>query len=180
MSEQTKRTLIWSLVSAIICGLIGFVQFDLVYYVPGPVFGFLFVIVNLTKPLRIAIFIATSSVIYIIAWNIFFLIGDTQLSIPSRVFGGLLAGLFGALALALLTKLLASTPIKAQDEARTIILGASAGILFIEVMFRGIEVSYFAWPLAFAVWQISVGWSLTTSVQNHLASQVAHLANPMN
>jgi hypothetical protein len=165
MSEQTKRTLIWSLVSAVVCGLVSFIQFDLVYYVPGPVFGFLFSIVNLTKPLRIAIFVAASGIIYIIAWNLFFIIVDDQLSRPSRDFAGFLAGLFGALSLALLTKFLVGTPIKVQDEARTVVLGAIAGILFveliIELMVRGFEVAYFAyfaWPMAFTVWQVSVGW----------------------
>ena len=186
MSEQTKRTLIWSLVSAVVCGLVSFIQFDLVYYVPGPVFGFLFSIVNLTKPLRIAIFVAASGIIYIIAWNLFFIIVDDQLSRPSRDFAGFLAGLFGALSLALFTKFLAGTPIKVQDETRTVVLGAIAGILFVELIFelmmKGFEVAYFAyfaWPMAFTVWQVSVGWSLTTSVQNQLASQVAQLPNPM-
>lgn len=178
MSEQNKRTLISSLVSAVICGLVYVVQFDLLFYVPGPVFGFLFSIVNLKKPLHIAIFVVASSIIYVITWNIFATVTANQQSIISRDFGGFLAGLFGVLTLALLTKLLVNMPLKAQDEARTTILGAFAGILFIELMFRGFEVAYLAWPMAFAVWQVSVGWSLSTSVQKPFASQAAQSANP--
>jgi hypothetical protein len=185
-SEQTRNTLIWTLISAVICGLISFVQFDLVYYLPGAVFGFLFSIINFTKPLRMAIFVVASSIIFIIAWNIFFLVGDTQLSIPSRVLGGFLAGLFGALALALLTKVLAGIPIKVQEEARTAVVGALTGILFIEViargmalMFKGFEAAAITWPLAFAVWQVSVGWSLSTSIQNQPTPQIVHLESPL-
>ena len=185
MSEQTKRTVVCSLVSAIICGVVVFIEFDLVYYVPGPVFGFLFSIVNLRKPLRIMIFAAASSVIYIVAWNLFFRIVDDQLARPSRDFAGFLAGLFGALALALFTKFLAGMPIQVHEEARTVVLGAITGILFaeliIESMFKGFEdasIAYFAWPMAFAVWQVSVGWSLTTSIQKQFESQVMPSANP--
>jgi hypothetical protein len=185
MSDQTKRTLIWSFVSAIVCGVVSFIQFDLVYYLPGPVFGFLFSVVNLRKPLRIAIFVAASSVVYIIAWNLFFNIVDDQLARPSRDFAGFLAGLFGAMALALFTKFLAGMPIKVHDEARTVVLGAITGILFVELiiesMFRGFENAYFlyfAWPLAFAVWQVSIGWSLTTSIQKQFETQVMQSANP--
>jgi hypothetical protein len=180
MSDQTRRTLIWSFVSAVICGLISIVQFDLMYYVPGPLFGLAFALTNLTKPLRIAIYVIASSVIYVIAWNLFFMIVNDQLSIPSRDFAGLLAGLFGALALALVTKFLAGLPLKAQDEARTVILGALAGIIFVEIIIWGVEVGSFVLLLAFAIWQVLVGWSLTTSVQKLFASEVAHVANPMN
>ncbi|HLO13487.1 MAG TPA: hypothetical protein VK206_01570 [Anaerolineales bacterium] len=169
-SPQTKNTLIATSVSAIICGLMQF-EFEWIFWIPGAVFGISFALANFHRKFQIGLYIALSSVIYIGAVQIFFKAPGTDLNHPWA--GGFLAGTFGALALAVLTKLVSKTSLVLLDEFRSTLIGGMTGVAFVQLFIFGLGEPFsndigkalVLIPVAFAVWQVPVGWLLTTSIQ---------------
>jgi hypothetical protein len=167
-SPQTKNTLVVSAISAIACGLI---QSDWIFWMPGAVFGLLFAIANFQSKFQISLYTALSSAIYIGAVRIFFKASGNDLNY--YLAGGLLAGVCGALTLALITKLISKTSLTFSNEFRSTIIGGITGIAFVHIIVSSVANDFgnegnWSWPLfpiAFALWQIPVGWSLTTSIQ---------------
>jgi len=167
-SPQTKKTLILSAISAIVCGLI---QTEWIFWIPGAVFGILFAIANFRRKSQIGLFTVLSSIIYIGAVRIFFKAsgnhGDFYLV------AGFLAGAFGGLTLALLTKLISKTAITFLNEFRSTIIGGITGIAFVQIFSSAIgdpfsndaNMNWVLIPIAFAVWQVPIGWFLTKSIQ---------------
>lgn len=129
------------------------------YWAPGALFGLLFAGARMRALPKVLLYALVSSAIYFGAVQI-----AEQLYNPSPVNGsgnpwiaGLLAGLFGALALAIVTWLFLR--ISPGAIVLTAIVGAVAGGVFIVA---------FVWSLffvgaflAWALWQIPVSWALT-------------------
>ena len=167
-SPQTKNTLIFSAISAIVCGLI---QSDWIFWIPGAVFGILFAIANFHKKFQISLFAALSSIIYIGAVRIFFIASGKDLNY--YLVGGFFAGAFGALTLVLSIKLISKTSLAISNEFLSTIVGGITGIAFVQLFIYGLGKPFssnddWKWaliPVAFAVWQIPVGWLLTRSIQ---------------
>ncbi len=167
-SPQTKKTLILSVISAIACGLI---QSGWVSWVPGAVFGILFAIANFRSKFQIGLFTILSSTVYIGAVRIFFM--DAGNDLDYYLAGGFFAGAFGALTLALLTKLISKTLLVFSNEFRSTIIGGITGIAFVQIFLWGLgkpfsndnNMSWVLIPVAFAVWQIPIAWLLTRSIQ---------------
>ena len=174
LSAQTRMTLVCSIISAIVCGS---TPGELIFWIPGLIFGVLFAIVNIRGGLRFIIYAIASGAIYIGAVQIFFrTIGtiDEEISIN----GGFLAGLFGAVLLALATKVIGSAPIKFVDEGLTALLGAILGVIFIQIVFTDFDVFGDGVTLlkhlilAFVVWQVPISWLLTYNLQRRSRVQV--------
>ena len=169
-SLQTQNTLVACTGSAIICGLMLF-AFEWIFWIPGAVFGISFAVANFHRKLQIGLYIALSSVIYIGAVQIFFKASGTDLNHPWV--GGFLAGAFGALTLAVLTKLISKTSLALFDEFRSTLIGGITGIVFIQLFIFGLGEPFsndigkalVLIPAALVVWQVPVGWLLTTSIQ---------------
>jgi hypothetical protein len=170
-SKRTQLTVIVCLVSGIASGLLFSIEPLLV---PGAVFGLLFALVNLDKKLRIIPYVIASSGIYYIALQIAVRVGNISASDInssselSLIIGFLVAGLFGALALAILTQLLSSLPVRFAATASTTIVGAVAGLVFyLSIRFLSADSGTSLLPvlIGYSVWQVAVGWSLTASLQ---------------
>jgi hypothetical protein len=167
-SPQTKKTLILSTLSAIICGLI---QSEWIFWIPGIIFGILFAIVNFRRRFQMGLYAALSGVIYIAAVRIFFLASGNDLE--HYLIGGFLAGALGALALALATKLTNKTSLTLLNELLSTIIGGITGIAFVRLFIYALgepfssnnNLSWVLLPVAFAIWQVPIGWLLTTSIQ---------------
>lgn len=170
ISPQTRSTLILSAISAIICGI---PLFEWILWLPGAVFGILFATANFHKTGQIGLYTALSSAIYIGVVRLFFAVAGNDLD-HSWV-GGFLAGAVGALALALLTKLIGKTPLTLLHEFRTTLIGGITGVAFIQIFISALGNAFsnstnISWVLilvAWAVWQVPVGWLLTTSIQSN-------------
>lgn len=176
-SKRTQLTVIVCLVSGIASGLLFSIEPLLV---PGAVFGLLFALVNLDKKLRIIPYVIASSGIYYIALQIAVRVGNISASDinPSSelslIIGFLLAGLFGALALAILTQLLSSLPVRFAATASTTIVGAVTGLVFyLSIRFLSVDSGTSLLPvlIGYSVWQVAVGWSLTVALQNQLMNR---------
>jgi hypothetical protein len=169
-SPQTKKTLLYSIISAIACGLI---QSEWIFWIPGAVFGILFAIANFHRKFQIGLYTILSSVIYIGAVRIFFKVSGNHLN--NYLVGGFFAGAFGALTLALLTKLISKTAITSLDEFRATIIGAITGIAFVYIFSSAMgepfsndaNMNWVLIPIAFAIWQVPIGWLLTKSIQSN-------------
>jgi len=142
---------------------------------PGIAFGVLFsiahIVVNFDRyPLFYAVAyivlytIASSAIYYGARWigdtaflaigGLSTLIGILSISIGVIIAGGS-AGLFGAGALSLVTKILSRTQIKLKDETRTALVGLACGVIFLMLPPR---------YAGFTIWQMAVGWSLSQSL----------------
>jgi hypothetical protein len=169
-SPRTKRTLILSAISSIICGI---PLFEWILWLPGAVFGILFAIANFDKKLQIGLCTALSSAIYIGAVRLFFAVAGNDLD--HSWIGGFLAGAVGALGLALLTKLIGKTPLALLNEFRTTLIGGITGVAFVQIFVSALANAFgnntnISWVLilaAWAVWQVPVGWLLTKSIQSN-------------
>ncbi|GEM_PF-5165362 len=196
--SQTAKTIILCTISAIVCGLLfapivaNFQKYtdsmsiieDWRFWLQGAIFGLMFSMVNVRGILRIA-YAFSSRAIYVVTAVIFLqtggLGGDYGL-FNNSFRGGMLAGAFGAVALAVLTKVLSRTAMRFRDELITSISGAMTGVPFYIIIFYGLLYlwnyfnsdnsvvgSYFASAipafLAFWFWQIPVAWRLTTTLQ---------------
>jgi hypothetical protein len=169
-SPQTKNTLILSSISAIICGI---PLFEWILWIPGAIFGILFAIANFNQKWQIGLYTALSSVIYIGAVRLFFAVAGNDLD--HYWVGGFLAGAVGALALALLTKLIGKTPLAFLNEFRTTLIGGITGVAFVQIFISALgnafsnntNISWVLILIAWAVWQVPVGWLLTTSIQSN-------------
>ena len=82
---------------------------------------------------------------------------------------GAVTGLIGALLLAIAAHLLTCPPadFKALDVSllAAAIVGALAGLLFTVVGLNGGDHNLIFWPLAFVIWQVAVGVSISLSLQ---------------
>ena len=169
-SRRTKSTLILTAISAIICGI---PLFEWILWLPGAVFGILFAIANFHKKLQIGLYTALSSTIYIGAVRLFFAVAGNDLD-HSWV-GGFLAGAVGALALALVTKLIGKIPLALLNEFRTTLIGGITGVAFVQIFISALgnafsnstNISFVLIVVAWTVWQVPVGWLLTTSIQTN-------------
>ncbi len=157
--------------------------------VPGALFGLAFALAKIGASPRTLLYTLASTGIYAVAVHLF---AWTLNSAPAidrslRLYtGGLIAGLFGALMLAVTLQRFA--PISPRDLARTAVVGALAGVVFVWLMNEpwlcaeadgegaGIcpRFTYVFWPIAFALWQGAVGWSLAGALsQNPLLRSAA-------
>jgi hypothetical protein len=104
-----------------------------------------------------------SGLIYQGAVNVYLLMVEASGSQSAvGLYLGALPGAIGGLGLAVLTKLLSATPIRLIDEGRTATIGAFTGAIFTLVLFMQPEFVFGV--LAYAIWQIPVGWSLSLSL----------------
>ena len=169
-SPRTKRTLILSVISAIICGI---PLFEWILWIPGAVFGLLFAIANFNKIWQIGLYTMLSSTIYIGAVRLFFAVAGNDLD--HSWIGGFLAGAVGALALALVTKRIGKTPLALLNEFRTTLIGGITGVAFVQIFVSALvnafsdstNISLVSIVVAWAVWQVPVGWLLTTSIESN-------------
>ncbi len=129
---------------------------------PGLVFGCCFSLVHLRGAFRTVLYIVVSGLIYFGAVRTTFDVG-TMLGgfTGAGVMPNLLAGLLGGLSLAILTKLLTGTPLTLYDEVGAAVLGALTGAIFLYPFM----VPVLGGVLAFASWQIPVGWWLAASLK---------------
>ena len=158
-----------SVLSALVCAL----SEPLGMWIPGAVFGALFGIVNFRRKSQIALYAALSSALfYGAALGTVSFVFSGLVSGPGFDFrlsvAGLLSGACAALALAIGSKFMSRTRLVLSDEIRSIVIGGIAGIVFVQISHsaRGggiVEAALMAG--AYAVWQIPVGWSLTTGIQ---------------
>lgn len=163
LSAQTKKTLLWTFVSGILCGQMAGIA---IWYV-GLVFGFLFGMVNLTKVLPFIGFTTVSGIVYYIAMNTFFFTSGDLRDFNS-MFGGLCAGLLGGFLMSVVNKVMAKKPLAFVSETRTTLIGGITGMIFGIIIWSNFHsFSPFQMPLAFVIWQVPVGWSLTTSIQTN-------------
>lgn len=171
ISTQSRNTLTASAVSALICGV--FLVDNLIFWIPGAVFGLAYALANFHKPFKIGLYIILSSLIYIGAVQIFFRTAGNDFE--TSWFGGFLAGAFGAFTLSLITKFMSKTALEFVDEVRSTIVGAVAGIVFVQLIIFSYTPQAFSnndniarlmIPVAFAIWQIPVAWFLTISTQS--------------
>jgi len=167
-SSQTRNTLIASAVSALLCGV--FLVDSLIFWFPGAVFGFLYAIANFHKKLEIGIYTILSGIIYIGAVLIFFRAAGNDLN--NYLIGGFLAGAFGALTLAAMTRSMSQPPLGSSVDIRSTLIGGIAGIVFVQLLqfsfvksFDDVNLVQLINPMAFAIWQIPVAWSLTISTR---------------
>jgi hypothetical protein len=166
--SQIRNTLIASAVSALICGV--FLVDSLIFWFPGAVFGFLYAIANFHKKLEIGLYTILSGIIHIGAVLIFFRAAGNDLN--NYLIGGFLAGAFGALTLAGITRSMSQTSLGSSLDIRSTLIGGIAGIIFIQLLrfsvvksFDDVNLVQLINPIAFAIWQIPVAWSLTISTQ---------------
>jgi uncharacterized protein YacL len=87
---------------------------------------------------------------------------------------GIITGLIGALALSFAANLLTRASINFRGADASLVLaatiGAIAGLLFTVLGFYGGDNNLVFWPIAFVVWQVAVGVSISTSLQRWAAS----------
>ena len=140
-------------------------------WVPGILFGIAFALGNSFNKFGIVAFSLVSGIIYYIAGLIFALFGiqlnfDEKLSWIVAVFatGSVFAGVFGATSLLFLVKYLSKAQIVFGIEIRMAGVGALAGIIFFFCGLLGLLAFPF-WLLAFAIWQVFIGFYLTTFLQ---------------
>jgi hypothetical protein len=161
--------MIASALSALICGL--FLVDNLIFWFPGVVFGFAYAITNFHRPFKIGLYMILSSIIYMGAVQICLRTAGNDLE--TLWLGGFLAGAFGAFTLALITKFISKTALDFGAEARSTVVGAITGIIFAQLILFSFtqafsndeNISRLLFPVAFAIWQIPVAWSLTKSSQ---------------
>ncbi|MDA0246175.1 MAG: hypothetical protein OT477_22415 [Chloroflexi bacterium] len=159
LSAQTKKTLLWTFVSGILCGLMA----EIAIWYLGLVFGVLFGIVNITKVLPFVFFTIASGIVYYIAMNTFLFTSGF-----SFVFGGLCAGLLGGFLMSVVNKVVVSKPLSFGSEIRSTLIGGITGMIFALIFFNNVEkLPPSHMSLAFVIWQVPVGWSLTTSIQTN-------------
>jgi hypothetical protein len=83
--------------------------------------------------------------------------------------GGIITGLIGAAGLAMAANLLNRSPISLKGReagpVRAAIVGAVAGLVFTMLGFYGGDNNLVFWPLAFVVWQVAVGLSISTGLR---------------
>lgn len=171
ISTQTKNTLIASAVSALICGL--FLVDNLIFWFPGIPFGILYAIVNFQRKWQIGLYTIFSSIIYVGAVQIFLRTAGNDLE--TFWLSGFLAGAFGGLTLSLMTKFMSKTALDFSDEIWSTLVGGATGIVFVWLIIfsytQGFgndeNIARLLIPVAFAIWQIPVAWSLTISTQPH-------------
>jgi hypothetical protein len=170
-SSPVRSTLVVCAISAAISGVAIRIPFpegtflaQPLNYLPGWVFGLCYAWARMRGSWRIVLFTIGSGLIYQGAVQIYMLMmsaGSADASIgllPSA-----LAGAFGGFALVVLTKLLSALPIGLDDELRTLVIGAVTGMIFTTLLFLPPE---FLWGvLAYAIWQMPVGWSLMQSTR---------------
>ena len=169
ISTQSRNTLIASAVSALICGI--FLVDNLIFWVPGAVFGLSYAMANFHRPFKISLYTILSSLIYIGAVQIFFRASGNDLD--NSWLGGFLAGTFGAFTLSLMTKFMSKTALDFFDEVRSTLVGAVTGIVFVQLIIFSytqafsddVTIARLLIPIAFAIWQIPVAWFLTISTQ---------------
>ena len=148
-----------------------------VNWAPGLLFGILFSVVNVPqgrtdRAQRIALYSAASGLIYLIAGLIFSpaaAAASENYNLAVLFIAGAVTGLIGALLLAISGHVLTRPPVdfKAGDvrPLAAAIVGALAGLLFTAVGFYGGDGNLIFWPLAFAIWQVAVGISISLSLQ---------------
>jgi hypothetical protein len=169
ISTQSRNTLIASAVSALICGI--FLVDNLIFWLPGAPFGILYAIANFHRKRQVGLFTVVSSILYIVAVQIFFRAAGSNGE--NLWLGGFLAGAFGAFTLSLLTKLMSKTSLRVIDEVRSTLVGAIMGIIFVRLVIfsygqafsNGVTLARLLLPVAFASWQIPVAWLLSISAQ---------------
>jgi hypothetical protein len=83
--------------------------------------------------------------------------------------GGAVTGLLGALLLAIAAHLLTRPPVdfKLLDVRllAAAIVGAIAGLLFTVVGLNGGDHNLIFWPIAFVIWQVAVGLTISVGLQ---------------
>ena len=161
--------MIASALSALICGM--FLMDNLFFWFPGVVFGFAYAVTNFHTPFKIGLYVILSSIIYMGAVQICLRTAGNDLQ--TLWLGGFLAGAFGALTLALITKFISKTVLNFGAEVRSTVIGAITGIVFAQLILFSFtqafshdeNLSRLLFPVAFAIWQIPLAWSLTKSAQ---------------
>jgi hypothetical protein len=146
-----------------------------VNWLPGLVFGALFAIPSAVaapaahRVRRIAAYALSSAAAYLVAGLLFFLIlshgSANEFDALIWVWpAALTAGLFGALGLALAASAVLSTSREPGRRFRRFglpaLVGAIMGLAFAGVCIYGEQNILVAWPVAFALWQVTVGLAL--------------------
>jgi hypothetical protein len=142
-------------------------------WLPGIVFGMFFALAALPGRSfygrRLLLYAAASAAIYVIAGLLFSIFldvaGADEFALIVWIWpAGLSTGLLGGALLAVAARaLLFSAPSAAEAPPRlwlSALIGAAAGLLFVWICSYGEQHIRFAWPLAFVLWQVLVGWSL--------------------
>ncbi len=158
-------------------------------WTPGVVFGILFALANVGlrasgRMIRVVLSGIASGLIYLIAGFLFTRVYAALDMLPSgepRWFieytPGFIAGLSGALLLALSTMFLIGTPfatrLSVARMCQTSAIGALMGVPFVFICtvgpIMGTDVIA-SWPMAFIVWQVPVGLSLAGSTERRIAA----------
>jgi hypothetical protein len=180
-SQGTRPTLVACAVSGVLCGVIssvsrdtGFILTQPIYYAAGLIFGYCFARVNLAGALRVVLYTVASGLTYIAAREFYAAI-SSNLSMYSPTYPladamvKTLTGLIGGLGLAVSSKLLTGVPLRLEDELGAAILGGVlAHVFFLLFWIPPLPLGY---ALAFAAWQIPVGWYLSARLREGLATR---------
>ena len=142
-----------------------------VNWVPGILFGIAFALGNSFNNFGVFTYSLVSGIIYYIAGLIFAVFGiqlnfDEKLPWIITIFaiGSVFAGAFGATSLLFLSKYVSKTQNVFRFEIKMAGAGAIAGIIFFFCGLLGL-IAFPFWLLAFATWQISIGFYLTIILQ---------------
>lgn len=148
-----------------------------VNWAPGLLYGLLFAVVNVAQDRpdrnrRIALYGVASALIYVLAGLIFSpaaAAASENYNVTVLFIGGAVTGLIGAMLLALSENLLTRPPVNFKLlDVRLLaaaMVGALAGLAFTIVAFSGIDNILVFWPIAFVIWQVAVGVSISMGVQ---------------
>jgi hypothetical protein len=138
------------------------------------IFGYCFARVNLAGALRVVLYTVASGLTYIAAREFYAAI-SSNLSMYSPTYPladamvKTLTGLIGGLGLAVSSKLLTGVPLRLEDELGAAILGGVlAHVFFLLFWIPPLPLGY---ALAFAAWQIPVGWYLSARLREGLATR---------
>jgi len=166
LSDQSKRTILAYIASGVLSGFLASINFSSVFVLWGPgfVFGISFAITKLKKGWHRFIYTIISGIIYRFAVEIAMNIGNHYIA------ACFLAGLCGALGLAIITKLFSNLRPNLQDELKTALVGGIAGIAFALVA-DTFKVTYLSPAIAYVIWQVPVAMLLISSIQKQLVNR---------
>jgi hypothetical protein len=149
-------------------------------WLPGLVFGLLFAFATVEGTSfygrRVLLYALASAAVYVAAGLVFSVFlniaGEDEFSLILWMWpAGLSAGLIGALLLELGAHRLLSPrpsgPARLSRFALPVAVGAMTGLLFVLICSYGEQHILVAWPIAFVLWQVSVGLSLMPPAGSH-------------
>ena len=170
-SIPARKTLIACAVSGVLSGLVSSVHTggssflaQPLFYAAGWVFGYCFARVNIKGPTRVVLFTIASGLIYWAAVHVYSAFASS-LSVYSPFMEAVkvLPGLIGGLGLAVSLKLVTGSPLTLRDEGGAAIIGALIGFVFFWLYW--IPVPGLGLALAFASWQVPMGWLLSAQLE---------------